>query len=302
MTQATVETGVRTPDFLIAGASRCGTTSLFRYLSEHPEISMAVPKELHFFNRDANFRAGMSTYYRHFGGNPRSTVVGEATPSYFTHGLTIDENDNDQYDPEDDSASRIAAALPEMKSIISLRDPVRRAYSQFCKNRSLNREPCERFLDAIHEECDGRRAPPSRFSWLHQNSYALHLRKWLDRFPADRVKVIIFEHWTGSPEMTYRDLCEFLGVSDDFQPRCFAAINQGWTPRRHWVDRVTRSFPGNRLAHWANHRNRSVGYPPLNKASYQEVRRLLSSEIEEIETILGVSLTIWNWDETHETR
>ena len=72
--------------------------------------------------------------------------------------------------------------------------------------------------------------------------------------------------------------------------------------RQRLVERVTRSFPGNRLAQWANHLNRSVGYPPLDKAFYQEVRRLLSSEIEEVETMLGLSLNIWNWDETHETR
>src|SRR5687768_13237463 len=99
----------RLPDFLIIGAQRGGTTSLYRYLTEHPEIDPAVRKEIHFFSR--HHEQGLDWYRAHFPRRDESSLVGEASPNYLVHP---------------DVPARVAAALPRVKLIALLRNPVDR--------------------------------------------------------------------------------------------------------------------------------------------------------------------------------
>ncbi|MEX2132610.1 MAG: sulfotransferase domain-containing protein, partial [Acidimicrobiia bacterium] len=119
------------PTFLIAGAMRCGTTSLNAYLREHDEITVGQPKEVHFF--DQNYERGIDWYLQHFPGSDTAKAIGEATPAYL-------------YFPE--VAERIATTLPDVKILLLLRDPVDRAHSHYWHNRSVGREKLE-FAEAI---------------------------------------------------------------------------------------------------------------------------------------------------------
>ena len=115
MTKETKLTANSLPTFLILGAQKCGTTSLHSLLAQHPEICMSEPKETNFFN--IHFDRGLE-YYREtfFNSWKGHKAVGEASPSYFFL----------PYVPE-----RIAAALPGVKMMVILRDPVKRAFSHW---------------------------------------------------------------------------------------------------------------------------------------------------------------------------
>src|SRR5260221_5257590 len=136
------------PDFIIIGAAKAGTTSLYGWLSGHPYVSPASTKEVHFF--DYNFFRGKDWYRTHFPlerdraafaqEHGRPFLTGEASPSYVSHYW---------------APRRIAAMLPDVKLIMLLRNPVDRAYSQFRMSQREGEEPLESFEEALAQE-DGR--------------------------------------------------------------------------------------------------------------------------------------------------
>lgn len=287
------------PDFLIAGATRCGTSSLYHYLSAHPGIYMSPLKEVNFFCRDRQYQKGLRAYRRNFCDAAKGCAVGEASPMYWVRGIRRDRNGDHVYSLIDDAGIRIAKELPRIKTIISLRDPVRRAYSQFWRNYCRGRETTSSFLEAISEEVHGIRKPEeTNLCWVYHNAYSFHLSRWLELFPREQVKVIVFEDWTESPAETYVELCEFLGVDSTFVPSDFERQNAGWKPRsQFWADRISPWLSKvpvvRRLDNW----NRSVGYRELSRDEYLSVRQVFAVGISELETMLQRKLDVWQFHE-----
>jgi sulfotransferase family protein len=105
------------PDFIIAGAQKSGTSSLYHYLSQHPNLLASTPKEVRYFDRDDNFRKGKNWYHRSFinlNGDKENYLCFEATPEYLYRSF---------------AAKRIHDEYPNLKVIAILRSPVKRAYS-----------------------------------------------------------------------------------------------------------------------------------------------------------------------------
>jgi hypothetical protein len=163
------------PDFIIIGAQRCGTTSLYNYLTQHPLILSALRKEVHYF--DNNFHKGVSWYQAFFplislrNGYAKilsidnSHLTGEATPYYLFHPLT---------------PKRIAGLLPQVKLIVILRNPVDRAYSHFLHATRMGFETLS-FKEAIAREAERVAAEEARllddqsyYSFEHQRFSYIH--------------------------------------------------------------------------------------------------------------------------------
>lgn len=105
------------PDFIIAGAQKSGTTSLHYYLSQHPNLLASTPKEIHYFDRDYNFKKGKKWYHHSFinlNSDKKNYLCFEATPDYMYRAF---------------AAERMHQQYPNLKIIIVLREPVKRAYS-----------------------------------------------------------------------------------------------------------------------------------------------------------------------------
>lgn len=157
------------PDFLICGAQRCGTTSLFRTLARHPDvISPFLHKGVHYFDTASRYTRGPEWYRGHFplrlladhrSANGRA-VTGEASPYYVFHPLAPD---------------RIAAELPHARLLVLLRDPVQRAYSAHKQEtgRGFETEPLEQALALEEERLAGEEerlhADPAYQSFHHQH-------------------------------------------------------------------------------------------------------------------------------------
>jgi len=134
------------PDFLIIGAQRCGTTSLFNYLSQHPDIYPSFPKEVHYFSN--YYKKGTAWYRSHFPltwqkkyrelVQGRKFMTGEATPYYFSH-------------PH--APRRIFNALPKVRLFLLLRNPVDRAFSHYQYEVKMGIESLS-FEEAIDKEED----------------------------------------------------------------------------------------------------------------------------------------------------
>lgn len=205
------------PDFIIAGAQRAGTTSLYRYLVQHPKIAPSIVKEVHYF--DLNIRKGLDWYKLHFPSanackihDPSQRLItGEASPFYMFHPYAME---------------RIAELLPHVRIIILLRNPADRAFSHYCHQVRAGRER-KSFKQAILDELERIRVELDKyaadseyagyyykhFSYLARGIYVDQVRRCLDLFSADRLLIIQSEEFWKKPQDTYDKVLSFLGVN-----------------------------------------------------------------------------------------
>jgi hypothetical protein len=191
----------QTPDFIIIGTQRGGTTSLYRYLTAHPEVGAAFRKEVHYFDR--YYEKGRDWYLAHFPERGEFPIVGEASPYYLFH-------------PE--APERVRAEAPNARLIALLRNPVDRAYSQYHMKvaRGLESLP---FAEAIDREPDRLAADrdPLGPAWRHhtylaRGAYAKQLRRWLAHFPREQLLILQSEAFYAAPERTLHETQAFLGL------------------------------------------------------------------------------------------
>ncbi|MGQ9662575.1 MAG: sulfotransferase domain-containing protein [Kiritimatiellia bacterium] len=147
------------PNFLIVGAPKAGTTSLFDYLGQHPEVYTPPVKEPCFFSSGLPaFTHDLAEYEALFAGQTTQTAIGEASTTYL-------------YDP--DAARRIHDLLPEARIIIMLRNPAERAYSEWAYNAlQLACEPLS--FEAALEAEEERAASPAfraKYTMIHYSSF-----------------------------------------------------------------------------------------------------------------------------------
>ena len=202
------------PAFLIAGAQRCGTTSLFRMLLTHPAVRPpAMTKGIHYFDTADRFRRGPNFYRAHFplarpGAGP--TLTGEASPYYVFHPL---------------APRRIAEELPEVRVVVLLRDPVERAFSAHKQETWRGFETLS-FADALEAEPERLRgeeerivADPGYQSLAHQHHayvgrgrYAHQVRRMHDALGPDQVMVLDAGDFFSAPEQHWPRLLNHLGL------------------------------------------------------------------------------------------
>ena len=206
------------PDFLIIGAMKAGTSSLYAYLSQHPQVMGPSHKEVHFF--DHSHARGAYWYRRHFPtlhevkarerrcGSP--IRVGEATPYYLYHPA---------------AAARIYALLPRASLIVLLRDPVARAFSHYRHVQRQGLEPLS-FTEALAAEGErlagseeallsGRRArmlAHQRYSYRSRGLYLGQLQRYFERMPAAQILVIRSEDMFANPQAAVDEVIAFLGL------------------------------------------------------------------------------------------
>jgi hypothetical protein len=220
------------PAFLMIGAQRCGTTSLFRAITAHPQVVHAsFHKGVNYF--DLNYYRGPDWYRGHFpvaeiarrrtaGSGYGDPVVFEASGYYLYHPFAME---------------RIARDLPDVKLVVMLRDPVERAFSAYKHEyaRSFEWEPFEQALkledDRLLGEIDRMRAdlryesfPHRHHSYRHRGHYAEQLDRVFAHFPRSQLHVIASETFFADPAAEYQHLLEFLGLRP-FEPPDFGRHN-----------------------------------------------------------------------------
>jgi Sulfotransferase domain len=211
------------PDFVIIGAKRGGSTSLYNYVLEHPSIQPLFPrrehiKGVHYY--DTRYARGLTWYRSHFplqaggrhlarpGLNP--AISGEASPYYLFHPL---------------AAERLARDFPRMRIVVFLRDPVERAYSHF-KERTHHGGETLSFEDALDAEEGRLRGEAERIvaepgylsaehedhSYLAQGRYLDMLPRWFGLFPREQFHIAISEDFYADPDRHVNEVWKFLGL------------------------------------------------------------------------------------------
>lgn len=219
------------PNFLIIGAAKAGTTALYRYLKEHPQVYMSPKKEPQFFaleGEKTDFRGpGDGTKYTYitefeaycalFKNVSNEFAIGEASPWYL-------------YEPK--APERIQHYIPNAKLIAILRDPVERAYSNFLNSVREDLEPITDFTQAMQAESEricNNWSP--RWYYKQRGFYYAQLKRYFDRFDRNQIKVYLYEDLQSNSIGLMQDMFRFLGVDDTFVPDTFQKHNVSGIPR-----------------------------------------------------------------------
>ena len=183
------------PNFLVIGAMRSGTTSLFHYLRAHPQVWMSPLKEVEFFIEEGNWWRGLDWYRRRFGDRSKALAIGEASTAYakYPEHLGVPE--------------RIAACLPDVRLIYLVRDPIERIRSHY-----------EHRVHVGSERSPLQEAVVREPSYVNCSRYGLQLERYLEWFPRERILVTTSEELRTSREKTMQRVYEFLGVDADVRP------------------------------------------------------------------------------------
>ena len=196
------------PNFLCIGAQKSGTTSIWQLLNAHPDVFLASPRETQFFSDELKFANGLQFYEsQHFAVWKDQSAVGEKCPEY----LCVPE-----------AAVRIRSSLgPNVKFVVTLRNPAQRAFSHYRHNLLAMRET-RRFEDAIADEInqmnDGQNiAPP--FGYVSRRQYAQQLKRYLKQFDIAQFLFVCFEQDVCSDQraLAHR-LCGFLNIQRILPP------------------------------------------------------------------------------------
>lgn len=195
---------VQSPNFIIIGSQRCGTTSLYSYLAQHPQILTPIKKEMDFFSW--HFHRGIDWYLAHFPQVPQGEqfLTGEASPSYFDCR---------------EAPERLHARFPQVKLILLLRNPVDRAISHFYRLVDLNWE-ARGFDRAIGDEVDRLNRNPEYIigeepgNYLARGRYVEFIKNWLALFPRENLLVLKSEDLYASAAETVDRVLEFLNLPE----------------------------------------------------------------------------------------
>jgi hypothetical protein len=218
------------PNFLVIGTTKGGTTSLYRYLLDHPQIFVSRDKEPRFFS--SNWDRGLDWYERLFDMAGQAVAIGEASPEYTA------------YPQFSEVANRIAKLLPEIRLVYLLRHPVERMLSEFHYHMIGGKKG--HYSASLAKPSAVDRALLENSSYLNISSYAMQIEQYLDHFSRDQLLIVKSEDLQSDRQQTLGRVYEFLGVDGSWQPSLLGKDFQATfelRPRRA-VDPALRRIPG----------------------------------------------------------
>ena len=302
---------VRLPHFLVIGAAKAGTTAVYAYLRQHPEIFLPLRQEPSFFafegmnlnlagphgteaavNRYAV--TSLTEYAELFRIARSEQVLGDVSPAYL-------------YWP--DAARRIRRYIPQARIAVLLRNPADRAYSAYMHAVREGKEPIGDFQEALAAEPQ-RIAENWGLMWRYRDlgNYVEQLERYYAVFSAERIKVILFDDLVREPLQVCRDLQSFIGVDTEFRPDVSLRHNVSGVPRSRVLQRALRGGAGvrrvaravapfvgqQRLRRWQTHlSNQNVRKIPAEALDRKALTESFREEVAELQRLIGRDLSAW---------
>lgn len=300
------------PNFVIVGAGKSGTTALYEYLAEHPDVFMSPVKETNFFalegtemvepkddpNQEFHYPWSVTNwddYQRLFDGVTNEKAIGEVSPMYL-------------YSP--DAAKQLKQRLPNVKIIAILRDPVDRLYSRYMHLARENREPSRRFEDALEQGNIWWK----RNDLVQEGFYHTHLLKYYEQFPETQIKVFLYEDLKKDPLRVIQSIYDFIGVDGWYEPDFSVEYNVSGKIQNKAVDRligqnskiksliakvsptllntITRNMA---LKKWVNKlRKKNLHKAPLSTSTRMEmINKIYRNEVQQLQQLINRDLNNW---------
>lgn len=296
------------PNFLIIGAAKSGTSALYHYLRQHPQIFMSPRKETHFFGYDGidprtngpgdtivNAVIELPDYLSLFQDVQDEVAVGEASPTYLYVPRAVD---------------RIKHYIPDVKMVAILRNPADRAFSAYMHLRRDEREYLADFDEALAAE-DKRIKENWGPIWHYKagSMYSEQIERYLNTFPREQLRVYIYEEFKQDPITVLRNIFDFIGVDITFTPDIAIKPNVSGKPKSIFIQRLIQFFflkpnPFRFLARRLISRDARWRFTTIvRNVNLQRVRiplhtkkRLMayfSDDIRKLEELLERDLSIW---------
>ncbi len=299
------------PNFLIVGAAKSGTTSIYEYLNDHPQVYMSPVKEPYFFSfmdKIPDFQGpfdektnkeeiitSRSEYEHLYSGVTNEIAIGESSNAYL-------------YLPG--TAGNIKKLIPDCKIVIILRDPVSRAFSHFLQHKMLGTEMLD-FEEAIEKE-EERKKKNWRwhYQYIDQGRYYKQVKRYIDVFGSEQVKVYLFDDLAANPGKMMADLSEFLGIDPKFYDNYdYQRFNKAGLPRNQAIHRLIRhQNPVRKIAHVLVPlflRERIVSFlekinykyddkPRLNPDTKVKLKKIFKADIIKTGKLIGRDLSMWH--------
>ena len=271
----------RLPDFLVIGAAKSGTMSLFEHLREHPQVYVPPEKEVRFFDVDDRFALGPSWNAAHFRLASPGQVTGEATPGYLA---------------SKEAPARIADLMPAARLIALLRDPVDRAYSHYWHAMSWagGGAPFADFVDSAVRGGD----LDDRF--VRGGRYADQLARYAEHFAREQIHVQVFERVVADAAGSFTAICRFLGVPELVPPSLGRVFNRSHKHRsrllRGYMEGLSawRRLP-RPLANAIDRLNTvDVDYPPMPPDVRARLADYFAPHNERLASEWGLDLSRWS--------
>jgi hypothetical protein len=265
-------------DFLIIGAAKSATTWLQQSLQQDPNIYMPAP-ELHYFSRC--YDRGDEWYLSNFEGQKGQRLVGEKSNSYMdTEG----------------AAERISRKLPKALLIAQLRNPIERAYSDYCmfyRRGEVDRD--------VAKYLDPRSGAGGRF--LNGGLYFQQLQAYVDRFPTEQILVVLYEDMKINPGAQLGRVRKFMKITDDLplrplerkvkdkeEPVVNPALRRLLRPFKPMVAPFRNNAGFKKIRSIAA---AEVQYAPLTRELRERMSDFYTTEIEKLGAIVGRDLSGW---------
>lgn len=295
------------PNFLVIGAAKAGTTSLYRYLRQHPAIYMSPHKEPRFFALEGktidfqgpgdltrfNFVTDIDSYRKLFTGVVNERAVGEVSPWY----LYVSQ-----------SPERIKHYIPDVRLIAILRDPVDRAYSNFLHSVREQLEPLDDFAAAMEAEA-GRIRDNWSYRWHYKQKgfYCPQLKRYFEMFSKDQIRVYLYDDFTSDPVSMLKDIYHFLEVDEYFEVDTTQRFNVAGVPKNKLLDRslnrpsnlralARTMIPSYRLRQFIKNNLRKINMadkPELPRDVREKYINEYRNDILELQDLLQKDLSKW---------
>lgn len=252
------------PTFVIAGAQKCGTTTLADTFRRHRQILISRPKELHYFNYH-HLHHDLDWYADQFPIEPKHKAWGEGTPLYL-------------FDAE--ARERMVKALPDAKFIVMLRDPASRAYSHYWHNINKGHRPDDSFEQALDREPErlahGSAWEQKHLTYMERGKYIDQLLALEESVGRDRIRIHLLEDLKTDRVETLRSLFEWLGV----RAKRAEEIPEQWT------NKAGIEHPGKVYE--------DRPYPPMDPQTRARLVEVFRPYNDRLGDYLGRDLSYWN--------
>ncbi len=285
------------PNFIIVGAPKAGTTSLYHYLSEHPQIFMSTPKEVNYFSKEEI--EGQGLYYKDFKANDfveyeslftgvsDERAIGEGSVSYLFY-------------PE--TPKKIKKALPNVKIIILLREPVSRGFSHYLMDYRLGLVDAS-FEEIVFKRCTHKTSHLYFQQYVELGLYFEQVKRYLSTFGNNKVKIYLQDDLRQDPKKMFNDLFEFLEIDNVIIPNIDRQHNVFSMPRNGlihslYASPIIRSTISRIFPEVAKEKIRDVFFerkkkPELEKKSRQHLIDYFQKDIQQLERLIERDLSHW---------
>jgi hypothetical protein len=297
------------PNFLVIGAARSGTTSLYQYLKQHPQIYMCPIKETNFFAHESGEAepsdvgsgvergpqipakiTSIEDYAALFQAVSNEKAIGEVSPGYL---------------PSPIAPRRIRQHIPDAKLIAILRDPVERAYSAYLWRVTNGRAPREEFA-SIPRLLRGERDwwSKRRHKFVRVGFYYIHLKRYLEHFARGQIRCFLYEDLKADALGMLQDIFGFLKVDAGFRPDVSTRRGATGIPRSRALHTILaksgplaaslkRFLPGSLRQRIVNLQNRNILKPQLATQVRREWIEVYREDIVQLQDLLGRDLSAW---------